>query len=101
MKLRVLLIFGFILGVICCAKENNGDYKSNGKILGPDYGMCICCGGWHILIDNATYNFDSIPENSNINLQKDTFPIFVKLDWHLSKNTACSKWITIERILKE
>jgi len=101
MKIKVLLILGVVLAMICCEKGNNSDYESNGKILGPDYGACICCGGWKILIDSVTYNFDSIPENSNINLQKETFPILVKLNWQLPTNGGCPKWITIQRITKE
>ena len=92
-----IIIFGFI----CCHKDNNEDYKSKGKILGPDYRECACCGGFYIQIDSLTYEFDSIPTNSNINLQKDTFPISVKLDWQLSDNPACpNKRISIQKIIK-
>jgi hypothetical protein len=101
MKYKVLLILGVVLSMICCEKVNNNDYESTGKILGPDYRMCICCGGWQILIDSVTYNFDSIPVNSNINLEKETFPLLVKLDWQLTNNGGCPKWITIQRIAKE
>ena len=96
----MLVICILILGFIGCQKGK--DYKSNGIIIGPDIRMCICCGGWYIQIDSLTYEFDSIPRNSNINLQKDSFPIFVKLDWELSTKAGClNKRITIQRILKE
>lgn len=80
--------------------EFNNSYKSIGKITGPDYGMCACCGGWHIVIDDTIYNFDTLPNNSNIILKTATFPINVKLDWQLN-DTGCSKWITIQRIVPE
>jgi hypothetical protein len=91
----------FILGSIIGCRKGNNDYKSNGKIMGPDTRDCACCGGWYIEIDSSTYEFDSIPNNSNIDLQKDSYPIFVKLDWKLSDGIACPyKRITIQRITR-
>lgn len=100
-----------ILAVVCilfagfhfCNKENDKDYESYGKITGPDARMCPspCCGGWFIEIESKTYEFDSIPANSNINLQKESFPIYVKLDWQLSDKISCpTKRITIQRVIK-
>lgn len=98
MKIANVLIIVLLMGFVCCQKGNRDDYQSIGEITGPDIGMCICCGGWHIIIDSVTYNFDSIPANSSIDLQKVTFPLFIKLDWQLSVPNHCPKWITIQRI---
>lgn len=106
MKPKFTFIIGIIiLGLICCHKENTNDFKSFGKITGPDMRMCPspCCGGWNIQIDSLTYQFDSIPMNSNIDLPKDSFPIFVKLDWQLSNSSLCPgvgriKILRIERV---
>ena len=88
--------------LICCNKENSQYYKSTGIITGPDIRMCACCGGWYIQIDNATYEFDTLPENSGINLDKEYFPLNVKLDWQLSDRAACPNTrITILRVKKE
>ena len=95
-----LMFFGFIY----CQKENNYNYKSIGTITGQDVRMCPspCCSGWFIKIDSLTYEFDSLPNNSNINLQKETFPLVVKLDWQLSNTPECpNKRITIQKIAKE
>ena len=97
-----LIIFGFIY----CQKQNeNADnYKSIGTITGQDARMCPspCCSGWFIKIDSLTYEFDSLPSSSNINLEKETFPLVVKLDWQLSNTIECqNKRITIQRIAKE
>jgi hypothetical protein len=86
-----------------CHQEKEPDYASKGKITGPDPRMCPspCCSGWFIEIDNSTYEFDSIPVNTNINLQKETFPVYVKLDWQLSEKLVCPiTRITIQRIIK-
>lgn len=90
-----------LLGLSYCHKEDNNGYKSHGKITGPDIRLCACCGGWYIDIDSTTYEFDSLPDKT-INLQKDTFPIYVKLDWKLSDKIACpNRRITIQKIIKE
>lgn len=103
MKSKITLLIGIIIGgFFGCSHEIIKDYQSNGKITGPDIRMCACCGGWYIQIDNLTYEFDSLPVNSNIDLQKETFPVLVKLDWQLSDKGACpDKRITIQRIVKE
>jgi hypothetical protein len=97
-----LIIFGFLF----CQKqkENTDNYKSIGAITGQDIRMCPspCCSGWFINIDSLTYEFDSLPNNSNIKLEKETFPLVVKLDWQLSNTIECpNKRITIQKIAKE
>lgn len=95
-------ICAFFILLICCHKENASDYKSSGIITGPDYRMCACCGGWYIQIDTTTYEFTSLPDKSNINLETETFPISVKLDWQLANLTGCpGAKIVIQRIKKE
>lgn len=103
MKTKMQLIIGLIIIVFgSCQKGNSNDYQSIGKITGPDIRMCACCGGWYIQIDGVTYEFDSLPNNTNIDLQKGVFPIMVKLDWQLSNGIACpDKRIIIQRIAKE
>jgi hypothetical protein len=95
--LRIILLF-FI--IIACNKEID-DYKSTGTITGYDLRMCICCGGWIIIIDDGQYLIDTIPDNSDIDLTKETFPVKVKLDWQLTNN-GCSSFgrITVLRIKK-
>lgn len=108
-KMNYKTVFGICLilfGFIYCQKqkENNDNYKSIGTITGQDVRMCPspCCSGWFIKIDSLTYEFDSLPINSNINLAKETFPLVVKLDWQLSDSLGCpNKRITIQRIAKE
>jgi hypothetical protein len=109
MKYKILLgFFLIIFGLFSCQKQkentNNYTYKSTGTITGQDFRMCPspCCGGWFIIIDGLTYEFDFLPDNSNINLEKETFPLAVKLDWQLSNTIECpNKWITIQKIAKE
>ena len=98
--MRTIRIIFLVLIMIACTKEND-DYKSDGIITGIDGTMCGCCGGWIINIDNGRYLIDSMPDNSELDLSKETFPITVKLDWQLVNN-GCSFFgrITVQRIKK-
>ena len=97
----VAVILLFTLELALCRKETD-NFKSRGIITGPDLRDCACCGGWYITIDTTDYEFDSLPVNSNIDLGKETFPVYVKLDWQLSDRPPCSyKRVVISRIMKE
>jgi hypothetical protein len=110
MKTKAILITcAFLLGFSSCQREINGElvwasgqFKTFGIITGPDMRMCPspCCGGWYIKIDTITYGFDSIPRDSNFDLQNTTFPIFVKLDWERALNQCSNNRITIHRIVR-
>jgi hypothetical protein len=100
MKTGIIGIIGFSLFLLCCEKGSTVNYLSKGTITGPDLRLCICCGGWQIVVDNQTYNFDHLPIDSPIDLEHETFPIAVDLDWQLSEKIKCPKWIDIYRIKK-
>jgi hypothetical protein len=88
-------------GLTFCQRETD-NFKSRGTITGPDVRDCACCGGWYIKIDTSQYEFDTLPAGTNVDLQKDIFPIHVKLDWQLSAQLPCpDKRIIITRIIKE
>ena len=105
MKYKSILGIGLIIfRFTYCQKERSDNYKSIGTITGQDVRMCPspCCSGWFIGIDSLTYEFDTLPSSSNINLEKETFPLVVKLDWQLSDTPGCpNKRIKIQRIAKE
>ncbi len=100
MRAGVIGVIGFSLILLCCKKGISDHYQSTGTITGPDLRMCICCGGWQIMIDNQTYNFDLLPSDSKIDLEHETFPVYVSLDWQLSQKIKCPKWIDIHKIKK-
>jgi hypothetical protein len=97
MKTISIIFLVFIL--IACTKTNN-DYKSVGTITGGDPRMCACCGGWIIYIENVMYLIDSIPDNSSLNLEKETFPVTVELDWQLLNICGSYNRISVQRIKK-
>lgn len=90
-----VLLFFVLLG--SCEKEENA-YQSTAVITGPDLGQCICCGGYFIAIKDSTYNFDSLPIDSDIDLSSAIFPLSVKLDWLYERKCADNQYIEIVRI---
>jgi hypothetical protein len=103
MKSKIIVgISAILFVIICCHKENSNEYKSHGIITGPDIRACVCCGGWFIKIDTILYEFDTLPVNSDINLEKETFPVYVKLDWRFPDTGYCpGNKIIVIRIKKE
>ena len=82
MKSAKLIIFLIFAAFASCDKDND-TYKSVGIITGEDLTMCACCGGYFINIDDVQYLINSMPKNSNLDLQQETFPITVHLDLSL------------------
>jgi len=98
--MRRLLIISVIIIISACADEVNSDFKDIGAITGEDFRRCMCCGGWFININSETYRFNELPENSDIDLSSEEFPIQVHLDWISVENACLGDEIIIERIEK-
>lgn len=83
-----------------CTYENMEDkkFQSIGIIIGRDPRLCPspCCGGWDISIDNQFYTFSDLPANSGIDLEKEKFPLKVKLNWYV--DSVCANHIEIRKI---
>jgi hypothetical protein len=107
-------LFKIIIAVVIiqfssCNKEisnqSNGTvtagHQSEGSINGLNQGACMCCGGWMININNKQYEFLSLPANSTINLNNETFPLKVVVDWKLVPAGCYPNLITLESIKKE
>ena len=79
--------------------ENIKFLNSMAVITGPDARMCACCGGWFVLINGISYEFDALPAGSPLDLQQVKFPMTVHLDWQVSDQTSCpNDKILLQRI---
>ena len=97
----MILTFGLTFCEKYSREDLNSGFQSTGVITGPDPRMCPspCCGGWFIIIDSSTWEFDSLPSNSGIDLIKAAFPLKVRLDWQHATTGLCSEnRIIIKRI---
>lgn len=64
-------------------------------ITGYDARTCICCGGLMITFDGETRpyvgEFKLIENSSALGITaKDTFPIYVKVDWKIDATNVCN-----------
>lgn len=100
----LLILIGFFV-VSSCKDETistgNNQYKSTGLITHADFRECMCCGGWFIKIDTNTYRFYNLPDSSNMNLDKETLPLQVELDWKFPVSPCMDDLITVIRIRKK
>ena len=102
MELKNLLIMFVLFAFVAISSCKDGDdFQSTGLIIGPDVRDCICCGGFVIEIEDSTYNFDALPGSSPIDLENETFPVKVKLDWTHERLCGDIQYISISRIEKE
>ena len=99
MRITLTFISILLMVVFSCSKEDN--YMSSGTITGIDMSLCMCCGGWFIEIDNATYRFNKLPDHCDLNLENETFPITVKLDWEKEINPCLGDEIIVKQIAKK
>src|SRR5258708_36143155 len=90
------------LSLITCTYQNINEakFQSTGIITGRDMRLCPspCCGGWDITIENQFYTFSTLPNNSGIDLEKEKFPLKVKLNWRI--DSVCWNHIEIVKITK-
>ena len=100
--MKIIIIFSLLIITLFIASCSLGEdeFRSNGTITGYDTRECSCCGGFYIEIDNATYRFYDLPNNSELNLENSTFPIYVKLDWTKDANACLGDEIIVSRIEK-
>lgn len=101
MKAFQFLAIVFVSCLLCisCNKQDPVPLQSDrGTITGRDYGLCVCCGGWFIDINNEDYRFIQVPEASNIDLVYSEFPIEVILTWSPVENDCFENAITVRSI---
>jgi hypothetical protein len=104
MKTFLIGLFFTLMFATSCIEQNVlfpiNDYQSKGLITGGDPRDCACCGGWIIEIDTARYRFNSLPDSCGVNLEKEIFPLKVKLDWKKADHICLGDEIIITKIKK-
>ncbi len=91
--LSTLIVFIFII-VFNSSCKKEPPYMSNAIITGPDVRVCICCGGLMITFNGETKpysgDFKLVDNVSDLKLtDKDTFPLYVKVDWKADATNVC------------
>ena len=100
MKKIFLFVLGFSSWTTACIDdeqipiEEPHQYMSTAVIDGYDYALCPCCGGVFIQIDSVhSYRFYQLPPNANIDLNVDSMPIYVNLDWQDDTTVCGGGWV--------
>ena len=94
---KIFYIIILLFGCLSCSVQEH-EFESDGIITGIDDRECSCCGGYFIEIGDSTHRFETIPPGTNLKLENQDFPIFVKLDWHEDPNACLGDEIIVERI---
>jgi hypothetical protein len=100
-KIRIILfVFLIMVGSLnSCSKEEY--WMDKGRITGLDYRMCMCCGGYFIEINDSTYRFTTLPDKIKLDLNKEVFPVYVRINWEKKENSCMGDEITVLSIIKE
>ncbi|MFN8257278.1 MAG: hypothetical protein U0W24_16400 [Bacteroidales bacterium] len=102
-RIKIPIIFTVFLIMILsqdsCSKQEY--WMDQGKITGPDYRRCMCCGGYFIEIKDSTYRFTTLPEKSKLDLSNETFPVDVLINWKKKENSCLNDEIVVLSIQKE
>ena len=94
---RLLCLLSFLtLALLSCDDEVN--FNDVGVITGQDFRLCACCGGWFIEIGDEIFRFNRLPNNSDIELSEDNFPLVVFLNWRNDPEACIGDEILIEKI---
>jgi hypothetical protein len=103
--MKRFLIFAFVISFTapsCTHHSKTPTYQHTAVITGPDLTMTPCSGGYWIALDGSVPNarFLTLPAGSGIDLTTATFPIKVKLNWHVTGDPNACNDITIDAIAK-
>ncbi len=80
-------------------------FMNTAIITGSDQRYCICCGGLMITFNGETRpytgDFKLIANSADLGLtNKDTFPLYVKVDWKADTGNVCGR-ISITRFARK
>lgn len=93
MKQTILVLIALLAICNSCRKSSSGGYSNTATIKGYDYSATVCGGTYWIVIHGITdslASFDSLPASSGIDLSTATFPLNIRLNWHLRSPDLCN-----------
>ena len=97
---NIILVFLVTTAFIGCEKEAlvETDFESTGIIMGTDKGLCPCCGGWILKIDedSTAYRFEILPQDADIELSET--PTSVRFNSSVNRECGELTYLDIESI---
>ncbi|MFT5512903.1 MAG: hypothetical protein ACI8SE_001302 [Bacteroidia bacterium] len=100
MNTKSIFIVGAIavLGLLSCEKDPTPTV--NGIITGQDFRKCACCGGWFVEVGDSTFRFYEIPKTNVLNLDNETLPLEVSIDYTQEDGRCMPDLIVLNKIRK-
>ncbi|MBC8343337.1 MAG: hypothetical protein ISR55_05800 [Bacteroidetes bacterium] len=100
MKTHIKIIAFFILYIliaVSCSKDKPVVF--DGVISGPDMRKSVCCGGWFIEVEGETFRFLAVPDDCNIDLNQESFPLQVGVNWIKEAESCPGDEINLTRLV--
>ncbi len=91
----IVVFVVFILFPSCNDQEPAPNPPDRGSIIGRDFALGACCGGWFIDINEERYRFMEIPAATDIDLINSEFPIEVLVEWSPQQNACLGNEIDV------
>ncbi|MEM7375109.1 MAG: hypothetical protein AAF587_41325 [Bacteroidota bacterium] len=96
----IAMLMASMLGFTSCQQiESIEDtLLEEGRIIGQDYRLCACCGGWFIDIGDETYRIPVMPADAELDLSRDQLPMDVLLRWSAPLDPCLGDEIKVSEI---
>ena len=99
MRKFTLYFIVFLFLAISCEKDHG--YQNQGTLTGYDFRRCMCCGGYIVEIEDSTYRFYNMPDGFTFNLEVDTFPLQVLLNWQSDSILCLGDEIIVSKMTRK
>lgn len=77
-------------------KKHAATFSSLGKLTGPDFSLCVCCGGIFLERDDKKiFHIESLPGMTQQELYNLNFPKHMRYNWEVDKECGGVIYIKI------
>ncbi len=91
--LTTILLSGIALLFYTSCSKQEAHCPKTGTVIGQDYSLCLCCGGWFVDYGGETLRFYSIPDENTLLEWADKYgyPVHIEFDF-IDSEGACSNF---------
>ena len=97
--LMAILLFMATIFLQACSDDETADEfafcTQEATIIGKDFRLCACCGGWFIEIGDDTLRASVLPQSFREQLIPGEYPIPVYLEWNRPENLCLGDEIDV------
>lgn len=94
--MKQLFIILFVLFTMSGCKKHAATFSSSGTLTGPDYALCVCCGGLFLeRNDKKVFHIEALPGITQQELYNLNFPKHIRYNWKADKECGGITYIII------